>query len=56
VDRPLAKAGRTVWFDRSDARPDGNPGGDFATGNYKDSATPRRVHGPGLLARQERTP
>jgi hypothetical protein len=28
-------AGRTVWFDRGDNRPAGNPGGDFANGNYK---------------------
>ncbi|MDY7085579.1 MAG: cellulase family glycosylhydrolase [Actinomycetota bacterium] len=28
-------AARTVWFDRSDNRPPGNPGGDFATGRYK---------------------
>ncbi|PRY19318.1 glycoside hydrolase family 5 protein [Pseudosporangium ferrugineum] len=28
-------SGRTVWFDRGDNRPAGNPGGDFATGNYK---------------------
>ncbi|MEV6343286.1 cellulase family glycosylhydrolase [Actinoplanes sp. NPDC051851] len=27
--------GRTVWFDRSDTRPSGNPGGDFASGAYK---------------------
>ncbi|HEX5202827.1 hypothetical protein ACFQS1_17680 [Paractinoplanes rhizophilus] len=25
-------AGRTVWFDRGDNRPAGNPGGDFPTG------------------------
>lgn len=30
-----ADAGRTVWFDRGDNRPAGNPGGDFATGRYK---------------------
>jgi endoglucanase len=28
-------AGRTVWFDRSDSRPAGDRGGDFATGHYK---------------------
>ncbi|GLY07901.1 cellulase family glycosylhydrolase [Actinoplanes sp. NBRC 101535] len=28
-------SGRTVWFDRGDNRPSGNPGGDFASGNYK---------------------
>ncbi|WP_328475215.1 glycoside hydrolase family 5 protein [Actinoplanes sp. NBC_00393] len=27
--------GRTVWFDRGDNRPAGNPGGDFASGHYK---------------------
>ncbi|GIE92156.1 Cellulase (glycosyl hydrolase family 5) [Actinoplanes regularis] len=27
--------GRTVWFDRSDNRPAGAAGGDFATGHYK---------------------
>ncbi|MFI5896658.1 glycoside hydrolase family 5 protein [Actinoplanes sp. NPDC051513] len=27
--------GRTLWFDRGDNRPAGNPGGDFATGNHK---------------------
>ncbi|GAA2625806.1 glycoside hydrolase family 5 protein [Paractinoplanes durhamensis] len=31
----FAGAGRTVWFDRGDNRPAGNPGGEFATGNYK---------------------
>jgi endoglucanase len=30
-----AGAGRTVWFDRGDNRPSGNPGGEFAVGNYK---------------------
>ncbi|GIM90827.1 glycoside hydrolase family 5 protein [Paractinoplanes toevensis] len=30
-----ASSGRTVWFDRGDNRPAGNPGGDFATGNYQ---------------------
>ncbi|WP_433380790.1 glycoside hydrolase family 5 protein [Actinoplanes sp. CA-142083] len=28
-------SGRTLWFDGGDNRPAGNPGGDFATGNYK---------------------
>ncbi|GGX98049.1 hypothetical protein GCM10010510_49510 [Streptomyces anandii JCM 4720] len=32
---PLAGAGRTVWFDRSDNRPAGAGGGDFAYGDYK---------------------
>ncbi|MBV2357105.1 glycoside hydrolase family 5 protein [Streptomyces sp. J2-1] len=32
---PLAGAGRTVWFDRSDNRPGGAAGGDFAEGAYK---------------------
>jgi endoglucanase len=32
---PLGRTGRTVWFDRGDNRPAGNPGGEFATGNYK---------------------
>ncbi|MFI0960523.1 glycoside hydrolase family 5 protein [Streptomyces sp. NPDC021080] len=31
----LAGAGRTVWFDRSDNRPAGAAGGDFANGDYK---------------------
>jgi endoglucanase len=31
---PLAGNGRTVWFDRSDNRPQSN-GGEFASGNYK---------------------
>ncbi|WP_415937055.1 glycoside hydrolase family 5 protein [Streptomyces sp. 039-1] len=31
----LAGAGRTVWFDRSDNRPAGTSGGDFASGDYK---------------------
>ncbi|MET8031899.1 cellulase family glycosylhydrolase [Streptomyces sp. NPDC005345] len=31
----LAGAGRTVWFDRSDNRPAGAFGGDFASGDYK---------------------
>ncbi len=30
-----ADVGRTVWFDRGDNRPPGNPGGDFAAGHYK---------------------
>ncbi|WP_246613033.1 glycoside hydrolase family 5 protein [Paractinoplanes bogorensis] len=30
-----ASTGRTLWFDRGDNRPEGNPGGEFATGNYK---------------------
>ncbi|MFJ1865270.1 glycoside hydrolase family 5 protein [Streptomyces sp. NPDC088097] len=30
-----AGAGRTVWFDRSDNRPAGAAGGDFASGHYK---------------------
>ncbi|MER7762773.1 cellulase family glycosylhydrolase [Streptomyces sp. NPDC097619] len=33
--RPLGAAGRTVWFDRGDARPAGGPGGEFAHGQYK---------------------
>ncbi|MDR6319401.1 aryl-phospho-beta-D-glucosidase BglC (GH1 family) [Actinoplanes couchii] len=28
-------AARTVWFDRGDSRPAGNPGGEFASGHYK---------------------
>ncbi|MEU2553502.1 cellulase family glycosylhydrolase [Streptomyces sp. NPDC013313] len=31
----LAGAARTVWFDRSDNRPDEAAGGDFAEGDYK---------------------
>lgn len=37
---PLAGAGRTVWFDRGDARPAGNPGADFASGHYKGQCLP----------------
>ncbi|MCF2528100.1 glycoside hydrolase family 5 protein [Yinghuangia soli] len=33
--RALGTSGRTVWFDRGDNRPAGNPGGEFASGNYK---------------------
>ncbi|WP_435058229.1 glycoside hydrolase family 5 protein [Streptomyces sp. bgisy060] len=33
--RPLPVTGRTVWFDRGDDRPAGEPGGEFAPGNYK---------------------
>jgi hypothetical protein len=36
----LGRSGRTVWFDRSDNRPAGNPGGDFAAGNYKGQCAP----------------
>ncbi len=36
---PLARAGRTVWFDRGDNRPSGDPGGDFASGHYKGQCT-----------------
>jgi aryl-phospho-beta-D-glucosidase BglC (GH1 family) len=32
-------AGRTVWFDRGDNRPSGNPGGEFAVNNYKGQCT-----------------
>ncbi len=32
---PLGRNGRTVWFDRSDNRPSGAPGGEFASGHYK---------------------
>jgi endoglucanase len=37
---PLGRTGRTVWFDRGDNRPSGDPGGDFATGNYKGQCAP----------------
>jgi endoglucanase len=30
-----ADTGRTVWFDRSDNRPAGGPGGEFASGHHK---------------------
>jgi len=36
----LGRTGRTVWFDRSDNRPAGGPGGDFAIGNYKGQCAP----------------
>ncbi|MCT2581856.1 glycoside hydrolase family 5 protein [Actinophytocola gossypii] len=32
---PLGRSGRTVWFDRGDNRPAGDPGGEFASGHYK---------------------
>jgi hypothetical protein len=32
--------GRTVWFDRGDNRPAGDPGGDFASGSYKGQCAP----------------
>ncbi|MDI2125842.1 glycoside hydrolase family 5 protein [Yinghuangia seranimata] len=35
ANRALPTTGRTVWFDRGDNRPAGNPGGEFASGNYK---------------------
>ncbi|MCX5195135.1 glycoside hydrolase family 5 protein [Streptomyces sp. NBC_00249] len=35
-----AAGGRTVWFDRSDNRPAGTPGGDFASGHYKGQCMP----------------
>ncbi|MET7300151.1 cellulase family glycosylhydrolase [Embleya sp. NPDC005575] len=35
ANRALPTTGRTVWFDRGDNRPAGNPGGEFAYGNYK---------------------
>ncbi|MEU3774151.1 cellulase family glycosylhydrolase [Streptomyces sp. NPDC032472] len=34
-----AAAGRTVWFDRGDGRPQGATGGDFAYGHYKGQCT-----------------
>lgn len=37
---PLGRNGRTVWFDRGDNRPSGDPGGDFASGNYKGQCAP----------------
>ncbi|MEU3403289.1 cellulase family glycosylhydrolase [Streptomyces sp. NPDC006670] len=37
---PLAGAGRTVWFDRGDARPAGDPGGDYAWGHFKGQCLP----------------
>ncbi|WP_030692233.1 glycoside hydrolase family 5 protein [Streptomyces globisporus] len=35
ASRALPVAGRTVWFDRGDNRPAGEPGGEFAQGDYK---------------------
>lgn len=32
---PLGSGGRTVWFDRGDNRPAGDPGGEFAPHRYK---------------------
>ncbi|MFD9738444.1 glycoside hydrolase family 5 protein [Umezawaea sp. NPDC059074] len=37
---PLGRTGRTVWFDRGDNRPSGNPGGEFAYGGYKGQCAP----------------
>ncbi|MEV6208039.1 cellulase family glycosylhydrolase [Kitasatospora sp. NPDC051914] len=37
---PLGTAGRTVWFDRGDNRPAGNPGGEYAYGAYKGQCSP----------------
>ncbi|MER5884505.1 cellulase family glycosylhydrolase [Streptomyces sp. NPDC001941] len=39
ASRALPTDGRTVWFDRGDNRPAGNPGGEFASGNYKGQCT-----------------
>ncbi|MFJ3904886.1 glycoside hydrolase family 5 protein [Streptomyces sp. NPDC090025] len=36
----LPVTGRTLWFDRADNRPAGNPGGDFAAGAYKGQCAP----------------
>ena len=38
--RTTLGAGRTVWFDRGDNRPAGNPGGDYATGHFKGQCAP----------------
>lgn len=35
ASRSLSTNGRTIWFDRSDGRTDGDAGGDFAMGNFK---------------------
>lgn len=35
ANRALGTEGRTVWFDRGDNRPAGDPGGEFAHGNHK---------------------
>ncbi|MEU9699616.1 cellulase family glycosylhydrolase [Streptomyces sp. NPDC047981] len=35
-----AGAGRTLWFDRGDNRPAGNPGGEYAQGHYKGQCAP----------------
>ncbi len=35
ASRALPVTGRTVWFDRGDDRPAGEPGGEFAQGHYK---------------------
>lgn len=37
---PLGRTGHTVWFDRGDNRPAGDPGGDFASGHYKGQCAP----------------
>ncbi|OLR93682.1 glycoside hydrolase family 5 protein [Actinokineospora bangkokensis] len=38
---PLGRTtSRTVWFDRADARPAGEPGGDFASGKLKGQCAP----------------
>lgn len=56
---PLGRNGRTVWFDRGDNRPAGNPGGEFANGNYKGQcATNEYVAGVAYTGRigSRRTP
>jgi hypothetical protein len=37
---PLGRNGRTVWFDRGDNRPAGDPGGEFAYGHHKGQCAP----------------
>jgi len=37
---PLGRNGRTVWFDRGDNRPAGDPGGEYANGRYKGQCAP----------------
>ncbi|MFG2094101.1 cellulase family glycosylhydrolase [Streptomyces sp. NPDC048612] len=43
----LGTDGSTLWFDRGDNRPPGDPGGDFAHGHYKGQC-PSRSYAAGL--------
>lgn len=54
---PLGTTGRTVWFDRGDDRPAGDPGGEYADGHYKGQcATGEYVAGVAYTGRSGKTP